>query len=84
MARPRKDGKPPARALRTGREAISASGKKWRVRPYAPTDGAPYGRIVYLTPTTGKRSMATASQREHVFRPELVVRGSTARLRRSA
>jgi len=58
MARPRKDGKPPARALRTGRERTSASGKKWRVRSYASTDGAPHGRVVYLRPTTGKPTSA--------------------------
>ena len=58
MARPRKDGKPPARPLRIGRERISASGKKWRVRSYAPTDGAPHGRVVYHLPATGEQTSA--------------------------
>jgi hypothetical protein len=58
MARPRKDGKPAVPALRVGRERISASGKKWRVRSYTATDGAPYGRVVYLVPTTGKPTSA--------------------------
>jgi hypothetical protein len=54
MPRPRKDGKPAARAIRIGVERTSGAGKKWRVRSYAPTDGAPYGRVVYVSPTTGK------------------------------
>ena len=54
MPRPRKDGKLAARAIRIGVEPTSGAGKKWRVRSYAPTDGAPYGRVVYLSPTTGE------------------------------
>jgi hypothetical protein len=41
MARPRKDGKPAARAVRSGRERQTESGKRWRVRAYEPTAGAP-------------------------------------------
>ena len=54
MARPRKDGKPAARAVRTGRERRTQSGKTWRVRAYAPTSGAPYGRVIFTHPATGK------------------------------
>ena len=54
MARPRKDGKPAARAVRTGRERRTEAGKPWRVRAYAPTSGAPYGRVVFIHPDTGK------------------------------
>jgi hypothetical protein len=54
MPRPRKDGKPAARATRIGVERTSGAGKKWRVRSYAPTDGTLYGRVVYLSQTTGK------------------------------
>jgi alpha-tubulin suppressor-like RCC1 family protein len=46
MPRPRKDGKPTAGAIRMGKERISAAGTKWRVRSYAPTGGAPHGRVV--------------------------------------
>jgi hypothetical protein len=54
MARPRKDGKPAARAVRSGRERLTESGKRWRVRAYEPTAGAPYGRVVFIHPDTGK------------------------------
>jgi hypothetical protein len=54
MARPRKDGRPAARAVRTGRERQTESGKRWRVRGYEPTAGAPYGRVVFIHPETGK------------------------------
>ena len=54
MARPRKDGKPAARAVRTGRERRTESGRSWRIRAYAATAGAPYGRVVFIHPDTGK------------------------------
>jgi hypothetical protein len=54
MARPRKDGKPAARAVRSGRERQTESGKRWRVRAYEPTAGAPYVRVVFIHPDTGK------------------------------
>lgn len=50
MPRPRKDGKPPARAVRIGRKRTTDTGKTWQVRAYDPTDGAPYGRVVYIRP----------------------------------
>jgi hypothetical protein len=58
MPRPRKDGMPAARAIRIGKERTTAAGKKWRVRSYAPTDGAPHGRVVYLKPTTSRSTSA--------------------------
>ena len=54
MPRPRADGRPARSAVRTGKERTNASGRKWRTRIYAPTDGAPNGRVVYLSPDTGK------------------------------
>jgi hypothetical protein len=54
MARPRRDGKPAARAVRTGRERRTESGRLWRVRAYAKTSGAPYGRVVFTHPAIGK------------------------------
>ena len=54
MPRPRKDGKPAARAIRIGIGRTSGAGKKWRVRSYDPTDGAPHGRVVYIMATTEK------------------------------
>ncbi len=58
MPRPRKDGKPAARAIRIGIERTSGAGKKWRVRSYDPTDGAPHGRVVFIMPTTGRPTSA--------------------------
>src|SRR4051812_18407387 len=50
VARPRKDGKPAARAVRSGRERQTESGKRGRVQAYDPTAGAPYGRVVSSSP----------------------------------
>jgi len=62
MPRPRKDGAPAARAIRIGVERTSGAGKKWRVRSYAPTDSAPYGRVVYVKPTTGRPTSAVPTE----------------------
>lgn len=54
MARPRKDGRPAASAVRIGKRRTSAAGKVWQVRAYEPTPGAPFGRVVYRNPATDK------------------------------
>jgi hypothetical protein len=54
MARPRKDGKPAEPAVRTGRLRQTPTGRRWRVSAYAPTPGAPFGRVVYIRPGTSK------------------------------
>jgi len=58
MPRPRKDGKPAARAVRIGMERTSSAGKKSRVRSYGPTFGAPHGRVAWTMPSTGKPTSA--------------------------
>lgn len=55
MGRPRKDGRPSAAPQRIGRPRASATGgRPWRVRAYAPTAGAPFGRVVFRDPTSGR------------------------------
>jgi integrase len=54
MARPRKDGRAPAGAIRIGTARTSASGRTWRVRSYGPTPTAPRGRVVYINPATAR------------------------------
>ena len=58
MARPRKDGKPPAKPLRIGAPRPTLAGGVWRVAAYAPTPGAPHGRVAYRNPETGRPTSA--------------------------
>jgi len=51
---PPHDPQQDARAVRTGRERQTESGKRWRVRADERTAGAPYGRVVCIHPDTGK------------------------------
>lgn len=54
MARPRKNGAKASTAIRIGRGRVRADGKCWNLRAYGPTEGAPYGRIMFY-PTGSTR-----------------------------
>lgn len=53
MPRPRKDGKASVQPERIGKKRPTGNGNRtWQVRAYAPTPGAPHGRVVYRRPGT--------------------------------
>ncbi|GAA1970990.1 hypothetical protein GCM10009798_34710 [Nocardioides panacihumi] len=56
MGRPRSDGAKSVPPVRIGKPRPSTSGRAWRVRAYAPTPGAPNGRVSYRNPETGKQT----------------------------
>lgn len=58
MPRPRKDGKPAARAVRLGKRRVATAGRPWQAKGYAPTPGAPYGRVAYLNANTERWTSA--------------------------
>ena len=64
MARPRKDGKPSATAIRIGRERDTVSGGKARVRAYAPTPTNPNGRVSFPSLKTGEITSAVPARGE--------------------
>ena len=84
MACPRKDGEPAARAVRTGRERRSESGKPWRVRAYEATAGAPYGRVVFIHPDTGKPTSSVPEEGQILDAKSTRSRSSSTRTSPSA
>lgn len=59
MGRPRKDGKKSKPPVRIGKARATGNGSRtWSVRAHGPTPTAPYGRVVYRNPTTGKQTTA--------------------------
>jgi hypothetical protein len=84
MARPRKDAKPAARAVRSGRERQTESGKRWRVRAYESTAGAPFVRVVFIHPDTGKPTSGVPEEARPSTRSSTRSRSGSTRTSRSA